>query len=111
MSTIVAYAGPNTVGKSVNYAAACRSVNCPRLFSNVIHQLLQSGWTLWGYLKDWVYQDCPATVEELMDNIERETWAIDTATSRRIIDNFARRIIAYIRQNGGHIKHILDAHN
>ncbi len=32
----------------------------------------------------------PVTVEELIDNIERETWAIGTATGRRVIENFAR---------------------
>ena len=46
-----------------------------------------------------------------MDNIGRETWAIDTATCRRVIDNFARRNLASIRQNGEHLEHILDAYN
>ena len=53
----------------------------------------------------------PATVEELMDNIGKETWVIDTATCRHVIDNFARRVMACIRQNGGHLEHILDAYN
>ena len=46
-----------------------------------------------------------------MDNIERETWAIGTATCCRVIDQFARRIMACIRRNGGDLDHILDAHN
>ena len=95
----------------VNYAAACRSANCPRLSFNVIHQLLHIDWTVWGYLKDQVHQDGPATVEELINNIERETWAIGTATCCRVIDKFARHIMACIRRNGGNLDNILDAHN
>ena len=111
MSTILAHAGRNTAGKIVYYTAAYGCINCPRLSSNVIHQLLHSGWTV---LVNPVFQippQRPATLEELMDNIGKETWAIDTATCRRVIDNFARRNLACIRQNGGHIDHVLDAHN
>ena len=46
-----------------------------------------------------------------MDNIGKEMWEIDTATCRRVIDNFARRIRACIRQIGGHLEPILDAYN
>ena len=110
MSTILAYAGQNTAGKIVNCVVACRSANCSRLSFNVIHQLLQSGWTVWAYLKVWVSQDRPATVKELMDNVGRETWAVDTATGRRVIYTFACRVMACIHQNGGHLEHILDAY-
>ena len=46
-----------------------------------------------------------------MDKFEQEAWVIDTTKCRRVIVYFARRIMAYIRQNGGHLDHILDAHN
>ena len=46
-----------------------------------------------------------------MDSIGRETWAVDTATGRRVIDTFARRIMACIHQNSGHLEHILDVYN
>ena len=111
MSAILVYAGHNTAGKSVNYAAACRSVNCPRFSSNVIHQLLHSGWTVLGNPDLQIRPHRPATLEKLMDNIEREARAIGAATCHHAIDNFARRILACIRQNGGHSEHLLDAYN
>ena len=61
ISTILAYVGPNAAGKIVNYAAACRSVNCPRLSFNVIHKLHHSGWTVLVHL----LLQIPHTVQSL----------------------------------------------
>ena len=98
------------MGKFANYVAASRSVNCPRLSFNVIHQFLHSGWTVLLHPVLQIPPHRSVTVEELIDNIERETWAIGTATGRRVIENFARCIMACIRRNGEDLDHILDAH-
>ena len=61
---------------------------------------------LWGYCKNNVYHNKPATLEQLKTNITRHIRAITPATCAAVVDNFKRRIQVCLDQNGGHIEHL-----
>ena len=62
---------------------------------------------LWGFLKINIYQNNPLTVAPLKADITEKIKAIAQKECERVTDNFARRIKESLRQNGGHLEHVL----
>ena len=58
---------------------------------------------LWGYLKSKVYINRPQTIAQLKDYILQEAAAIPTEISRRVIENFRKRLRKCIQSNGSHL--------
>ena len=61
---------------------------------------------LWGFLKDNIYQDNPLTIAALKAAITEKIQAI-TQECERVINNFACCIQECLRQNGGHLEHVV----
>ena len=61
---------------------------------------------LWGYCKDNVYFDKPATIDQLKRNVTRFIRAIPQDMCVRVVQNFKRRIQTCIDENGSHIEHL-----
>lgn len=61
----------------------------------------------WGYLKDRVYQDNPATIEELKAAITREINAIEKTTLENVVEGFNSRLHAVLDMEGAHIEPFL----
>jgi len=62
---------------------------------------------LWGYLKEKVFPQKPATLVELRAVILAVCREITEDMCRRVITNVGVRVAEVIRQNGGHIEHVL----
>jgi hypothetical protein len=62
---------------------------------------------LWGYLKEKVFPQKPATLVELWAVILAVCREITEDMCRRVITNVGVRVAEVIRQNGGHIEHVL----
>ena len=62
---------------------------------------------LWGFLKDNIYQDNPLTIAALKAAITEKIQTITQEECDRVINNFARRIQECLRQNGGHLEHVV----
>lgn len=62
---------------------------------------------LWGYLKSKVYNNRPATLEALKNNIRHETANIPVAMLERVHENFRNRLQQCIDSNGRHLSNIL----
>ena len=62
---------------------------------------------LWGYLKDRVYREKPATIADLKEAIEAEVADIPLEMCQRVGANFWRRIELIQQRNGDHIEHVL----
>ena len=64
---------------------------------------------LWGHLKDVVYRETPATIEDLKDCISNHIRQIDADKDlcARVIRNFQKRIHLCLERGGRHIEHIL----
>ncbi len=62
---------------------------------------------LWGMLKNAVYRDAPATIEDLKTKIEEAMNAISPQTLKRVFDNLIRRVKACKAANGQHFEHLL----
>ena len=62
---------------------------------------------LWGFLKDNIYQDNPLTIAALKAAITENIQTITQEECDRVINNFARRIQECLRQNGGHLEHVV----
>ena len=62
---------------------------------------------LWGFLKDNIYQDNPLNIAALKAAITEKIQAITQEECERVINNFARHIQECLRQNGGHLEHVL----
>ena len=65
------------------------------------------GFYLWGFLKDTVYENHPTSIAELKQAITSKIRKIKTAGYVKVINNLARRINMCLRQNGGHLEHVL----
>lgn len=59
---------------------------------------------LWGYLKDKVYRDSPATIDELQEAIIREIQSIPDETRINVIRGFESRLHAIMEKEGSHIE-------
>ena len=62
---------------------------------------------LWGYLKEWVYANKPATINALKNNIEEEIRAISPETLSDVLDNALQRAQECENENGGHLSNII----
>ena len=62
---------------------------------------------LWGLLKDHVYENRPQSIAELKVAITQEIRAIRKEECVRVTDNFACRLQVCLRDNGGHLEHVL----
>lgn len=62
---------------------------------------------LWGYLKERVYVNKPATIEQLKDNIRAEIRELQPAILRKVMDNALKRATLCETANGGHLKDII----
>lgn len=61
---------------------------------------------LWGYVKDRVYVDAPASIQELQDEIIRVIRGIDTTLLESVIENLGKRLVACKKSRGGHLADI-----
>lgn len=62
---------------------------------------------LWGYVKDKVYANAPATIPELKREIRRVIGGIGEPLIESVIENLGKRIIACKRSRGGHMADIV----
>lgn len=62
---------------------------------------------LWGYLKQRVYVNRPATIEDLKQAIRNEIAAIDEDLLRRVFQNFEVRLRQCVVQEGGHLTDLI----
>lgn len=62
---------------------------------------------LWGYLKEKVYVDKPATIQELKDEIIRHINGIEPPLCLRVIENLDHRMEVCRRGRGAHLADIL----
>ena len=62
---------------------------------------------LWGYCKDHVYTNKPATIPQLKNNITQHIRQIRPEMCARVVECFQRRIEVCLRQNGSHIEQLL----
>ena len=64
---------------------------------------------LWGYLKDRVYSESPATVLELKNSIIHHVDQLrnNVELQRRVIGEFQKRIRVCLNRQGRHIEHLL----
>ena len=61
---------------------------------------------LWGYIKNHVYQNSPATLDELKREIRRVTNMVTQDVCKNSIDNFVKRIHKCFEQNGRHFEQL-----
>ena len=62
---------------------------------------------IWGFLKDLMLGRKFNSLEELRTTISNLTNAIPRSQCEKVIDNFCFRLKECIRQNGGHVEHML----
>ena len=62
---------------------------------------------LWEFLKDTVNENHPTSIAELKHAITSKNWKIRKAECVKVINNFAQRIKECLKQNGGHLEHVL----
>ena len=64
---------------------------------------------LWGYLKDRVYSESPATVLELKNSIIHHVDQLrnNVELQRRVMGQFQKRIRVCLNRQGCHIEHLL----
>ena len=62
---------------------------------------------LWEFLKDSVYESHPTSIAQLKQAITSKIRKIKKAKCMKVINNFARRIKECLKQNGGHLEHVL----
>lgn len=62
---------------------------------------------LWGYLKERVYVNKPATIPELKENIRRAIAEIEPHLCESVMKNFAKRMVSCQRSRGGHLADII----
>ena len=68
---------------------------------------LMKDFLLWGFLKDTVYENHPASIAELKQAINSKIRKIKKAGHVKVINNLARRINECLKQNSGHLEHVL----
>jgi len=66
---------------------------------------------LWGYLKEKVYVDKPATIQELKDEIIRHINGIEPPLCLRVIENLDHRMEVCRRGRGAHLADIFSINN
>ena len=59
---------------------------------------------LWGYVKDRVYGQKPATMSDLKSLIAEAIRSVTTATVSKVYGNFEKQLAACIEQHGGHFE-------
>ena len=62
---------------------------------------------LWGYLKERIYANKPATINALKNNIEEEIRAIRPETLSDVLDNALQRAQECENENGGQLNNII----
>lgn len=66
---------------------------------------------LWGYLKSQVYQHRPQTIEALKEIITQEVAAIPPEMTRRVTENYRKRLNQCIENEGRHLSDIIFKNN
>jgi len=62
---------------------------------------------LWGYLKSKVYIDKPRDLAHLRANIERESAQITTAMTKKVVENFKKRVENCVKHKGAHLNDVI----
>ena len=62
---------------------------------------------LWGFLKEKVFQRRPENVAQLRAHIVKLCRALSEDLCRKVMTNARVRLQEVVRQNGGHIEHVL----
>ena len=62
---------------------------------------------LWVFLKNKVYANKPATIEELKENIRVEISKITVATCQNVIENVVFRLDTAEKSLGGHLPDVV----
>lgn len=65
---------------------------------------------LWGYVKDKVYSNAPATIEALKENIRAEIREIEPQLCENVMENFLKRMTTCKKSRGGHLADIVFHH-
>lgn len=60
---------------------------------------------LWGRIKDLVYRERPTTRDNMIRRIRDAIYSLDNDEILRATNDFEKRILACIEQNGGHFEH------
>jgi len=81
---------------------------CVRSFGDIAWparspELTAPDFSLWGFLKDRVFQRRIMTIKELKQAVIDELTAIDEDLRRRVYGNFQTRLQQCIDVNGGHL--------
>ena len=63
--------------------------------------------SLWGALKQRVYNPRPANIEQLKQNIRREFREFKKSDLKSIFSNLKKRLVLLEQVNGGHFEHLL----
>ena len=61
---------------------------------------------LWGHIKSLVYDNNPATLDDLKDNIQREIANVPVEMCARVVENWVQRIDRCKLACGGHMTDI-----
>lgn len=62
---------------------------------------------LWGYVKDKVYANAPATIQALKDNIRAAIGEIQPLLCENVMKNFIKRMTVCKKSRGGHLADIV----
>ena len=62
---------------------------------------------LWGFLKEKVFQRRPENVAQLRAHIAKLCHPLSEDLCRKVVTNARVRLQEVVRQNGGHIEHVL----
>ena len=62
---------------------------------------------LWGFLKERVYANKPATINDLKNNIEQEIRAVSPEILIDVLDNALQRAQECENENGAHLSNII----
>jgi len=62
---------------------------------------------LWGFLKEKVFQRWPENVAQLRAHIVKLCHALSEDLYRKVVTDARVRLQEVVRQNGGHIEHVL----
>ena len=62
---------------------------------------------LWGFLKEKVFQRRPENVAQLRAHIVKLCHTLSEDLCRKVVTNARVRLQEFVKQNGGHIEHVL----
>ncbi|KDR19593.1 hypothetical protein L798_06126, partial [Zootermopsis nevadensis] len=80
---------------------------CDRIWPPHSPDINPCDYFLWGFLKEQVFHQHPESMAELRACIMQVCSTIDEDLCRRVVQNMNVRLEELVRQNGGHIEHVL----